>query len=109
MFTSYDSNIVTQDAKYFTESVHSSFREEKKRAQFLNKFYQCLPAFRFPHKLRKLIAVGPKYFGKTTWASVFLGICSLCFVVSITKETQFSAAMINDDTQIGLLDEWSKC
>ena len=30
MFTSYDSNTVSPDAKYFTESVHNSFPEEKK-------------------------------------------------------------------------------
>ena len=96
------------DAKYFTESVHNYFPEEKKRAQFLDKFYQCLLAFRFPHKLRKLVVVGPKDSGKTTWASGFLGICPLRFVASITKEKQFSAAMINDDTQIVLLDEWSE-
>ena len=108
MFTSYDSNTVSPDAKYFTESVHNSFQEEKKRAQFLNKFYQCLLAFRFPHKIRKLVVVGPKDSGKTTWASVFLGICPLRFVASMTKEKQFSAAMINDDTQIVLLDEWSE-
>ena len=29
-------------------------------------------------------------------------------MASITKEKQFSAAMINDDTQIALLDEWSE-
>ena len=29
-------------------------------------------------------------------------------MASITKEKQFSAAMINDDTQIVLLDEWSE-
>ena len=63
MFTSYDSNTVAQDAKYFTESVHIVFP--------LNKFYQCLLAFRFPHKVRKFVAVGPKDSGKTTWASVF--------------------------------------
>ena len=108
MFTSYDSNTVSPDAKYFTESVHNSFPEEKKRAQFLNKFYQCLLAFRFSHKLRKLVVVGPKDSGKTTWASVFLGICPLRFVASITKEKQFLAAMINGDTQIVLLDEWSE-
>ena len=105
LFTSYDSSTVAPDAKYFAEAVHNSFPEEKKRAQFLNKFYQCLLAFRFPHKLRKLVVVGPKGPGKTTWTSVFLGICPLRFVASITKETQFSAGMINDDTQIVLLDE----
>ena len=60
MFTSYNSNTVAPDAKYFTESVHNSFPEEKKRAQLLNKFYQCLLAFRFTHKLQKLVVVGPK-------------------------------------------------
>ena len=107
MFTSYDSNSFP-DGKYFTAFVHNSFPEEKKRAQFLNKFNQCLLVVRFPHKLRKLIVVGPKDSGKTTWASVFLGICPLRFVASITKEKQFSAAMINDDTRIVLLDEWSE-
>ena len=66
MFTSYDSNTVSPDAKYFTEFVHNSFPEEKKRALLLNKFHQCLLAFRFPHKLRKLVVVGPKDSEKTT-------------------------------------------
>ena len=71
MFASYDSNTVAPDAKYFTESVHNSFPQEKKRAQFLNTFYQYLLAFQFPHKPRKLVAVGPQDSGKTTWAAVF--------------------------------------
>ena len=39
MFTSYERNTVSSDAKYFTESVHNHSPEKKKRAQFLNEFY----------------------------------------------------------------------
>ena len=107
MFTSSNSNTVASVAKYFTESVHNSFPEEKKRAQaqFLNKSYQCLLAFLFPHKLRKLVAVGAKDSGKTIWVSDFLGKCSHCFVASIRKKKQFLVAIINDDTEVVLLDE----
>ena len=66
------------------------------------------PQFSVSAQATKTLCCWRKDSGKTTLASVFLGICPLRFVVSITKEKQFSAAMINDDTQIVLLDEWSE-
>ena len=52
--------------------------------------------------------MGPKDSGKTTLASVFLGIIRRKFTASITQENQFSCAMINEDTQIIFLDEWAE-
>ena len=50
------------------------FPEDEIRANFLNKFYQCLLAGRMPHKVRKLVFYGPKDSGKTNWFRVFLSI-----------------------------------
>ena len=52
--------------------------------------------------------MGPEDSGKTTWASVFLGIIRRKFIASITQENQFSCAMINENTQIIFLDEWAE-
>ena len=95
MYVPYDSS-TPLNPKYFRESILNSFPEDYDRANFLNKFYQCLMAGRMPHKVRKLVA---KDSGKTTWASVFLGIIPMKFVASITQEAQFSLSMINEDTQ----------
>ena len=61
-----------------------------------------------PQKCRKLVVEGPRDSCKTTWANIFLAIIPLRFVASITQEKQFSASMLNDDTQIVLLDEWAE-
>ena len=66
------------------------------------------PYFSISAQATKTRCCWRKDSGKTTLVSVFLGICPLRFVVSITKEKQFSAAMINDITQIVLLDELSE-
>ena len=96
------------DPKYFRESVINSFEDPKERVNFLNKFLQCLMCGRIPEKVKMLVVMGPKYSGKTTWASVFLGIIGRKFIGSITQENQFSCAMINEDTQISFLDEWAE-
>ena len=106
MHVPYDSS-TSPNLKYFRESILNSFPEDYDRANFLNKFYQCLTAGKMPHKVRKLVVTGPKDSEKTTWASVFLGIIPLKFVASITQEAQFSLSMINEDTQLVFLDEWS--
>ena len=98
MYVSYDSS-TPPNPKYFRESILNSFPDDYNRANFLTKFYQCLMAGRMPHKVRKLVVKGLKDSGKTTWASVFLGIIPMKFVASITQEAQFSLSMINEDTQ----------
>ena len=64
-------------------------------------------AGRMPHKVRKLVVKGQKDSRKTTWTSVFLGIIPIKFVAYITQEAQFLLSMINADTQLVFLDEWS--
>ena len=61
----------TCDGGYFANSILNSFPDRIERAQFLNKFYQCLLVGQLPLKTRKLLAVGPKDVGKSSWASVF--------------------------------------
>ena len=92
---------------YFKESIENSFPNLATRINFLNKYYQCLTLNKFPHKCPKLVVAGPRDSGKTTWASVFLSIIPFRYIASITKEKAFSTAMINADTQLVLLNEWS--
>ncbi len=106
MYAPYDSNKIP-DPSYFKEAILNSFPNVKCRANFLNKFYQCLMCGKMPHKIPKLVVCGPKDSGKTSWASVFFGLIPRKFIASITQENQFSAAMINEDTQLVFLDEWS--
>ena len=107
MYVPYD-RTTPPDPKYFRESVINSFEDPKERVNFHNKFFQCLMCGRMPQKVKKLVVVGPKDSGKTTWASVFLGIIRRKFIASITQENQFSCAMIDEDTQIIFLDEWAE-
>ena len=107
MYVPYDST-TPPDPKYFKESVINSFEDPKEILNFLDKFLQCLMCGRMPQKVKKLVVMGPKDSGKTTWASVFLGIIRRKFIASITQENQFSYEMIDEETQIILLDEWAK-
>ena len=61
-----------------------------------------------PHKVRKLVVHGPKDSGKTSWINVLLGIIPMTDVASITQERQLAAAMIEEHTQLVVLDEWSE-
>ena len=107
-FLEFSSEATGIDAGYFKEGIENSFPDKYTRIAFLKKIYQCLCVGKMPQKCRKLVVEGPRDSGKTTWASVFLAIIPLRFVVSITREKQFSASMLNDDTQIVLLDEWAE-
>ena len=96
----------TPQPKYFKDAIMNSFPEDEIRANFLNKFYQCLLAGRTPRKVRKLVVYGPKDSGKTSWFQVFLGIIPIQYAASITQEKQFSTSMIKQDTQIVFMEEW---
>ena len=91
----------------FAKVSLTSFADDDVRARFVNKFYQCLLAFQMPHKVRKLVVVGPKDSGKTSWSNIFYHVILPGYVASLTKENQFSAAMIKNETQLVLVDEWS--
>ena len=93
--------------RFFEEGIVNSFPNIKTRVNFLNKFYQCLMSSKMPHKVRKLVVAGPKDSGKTSWASIFHRLIPAGNIASITSERQFSGAMIKEDTQLVLVDEWS--
>ena len=90
------------------EGILNSFPDPETRVNFLNKFYQCLLAGKMPHKVRKLVVHGPKDPGKTSLINVLFGIIPMTDVASITQERQFAAAMIEEHTQLVVLDEWSE-
>ncbi|XP_028403921.1 uncharacterized protein LOC114526506 [Dendronephthya gigantea] len=92
---------------YFRDGIVNSFPDDDVRARFLNKLYQCLLAFSMPHKVRKLVVVGPKDSGKTSWSNIFHRVIPASYIASLTNERQFSAAMINNETQLVVVDEWS--
>ena len=92
------------DAKYFKEGIMNSFLEPEIRVNFLNKFYHCLLAGRMPHKVKKVVVHGPKDSGKTSWINILLGIIAMSQVASITHERQFAASMLEENTQLVILD-----
>ena len=105
-FLEYDCSTPPQP-RYFEEGILNSFPDLEERVNFLNKFYQCLFAFKMPQKTRKLVAAGPLDSGKTSWCKVFQQIIPPQYIASVTNEGQFSAAMITDLTQLTISDEWS--
>ena len=107
MFISYDST-AEPDPKVFKQGILNSFFDPEARVNFLNKFYQCLMAGKMPRKVLKLVSHGPKDSGKTSGINVLLGIIPMTDVASITQERWFAAAMIEEHTQLVVLDEWSE-
>ena len=107
MFISYESS-VEPDAKFFKQGIFNLFPDPETRVNFPNKFYQCPVAGKMPHKVRKLIVHGPKDSEKTSWINLLLGIIPITDVASFTQERQFAAAMIEEHTQLVVLDEWSE-
>ena len=73
----------------------------------MRKYYQCLCAGKFRHKTSKLCVVGPKDSGKTSWVAPFHGIIPIRRIATITREKQFSAQSIDENTQLIFMDEWT--
>ena len=57
-FLKYDCSTPPQP-RYFEEDILNSFSDLDERVNFLNKFYQCLFAFKMPQKTRKLVVLIP--------------------------------------------------
>ena len=57
-----------------------------------------------PYKVKTLVVHGPKDSGKTSWINVLLGILPISQVASVTQEHQFAASMIEESTQLVILD-----
>ena len=49
------------DGGVFADSIVNSFPELGTRVNFLNKFYQCLLCFQFPHKVPRVLTVGKTF------------------------------------------------
>lgn len=61
----------------------------------------------FPHKETKMCLVGPADSGKTSWFSCFQGIIPSKYIAGVMNDGRFSAALINSNTQIVMMDEWT--
>ena len=96
------------DGGAFGASVLNSFPDVPKRVDFLNKFYQCLLFGQLPHKARKLVVCGENNSGKSSWARLFFGLLNPSRIASVTKEKTFGMSMIEDDTELIFIDEWSE-
>ena len=101
-----ENSTVIPHAGYFKEGILNSFPDLEEHIDFLNKFYQCLVVGKMPQKVRKLVVVGPRDSGKTSWSAIFHRIVPAQRIATITKENQFSAAMMDEFMQIVLIDEW---
>ena len=101
-------NTSFKDAGYFSESLLNCFPDLVERVRFCNKFYQCFLCWQLPHKAKKLVVVGEKNSGKTTWSKVFFGLIPKQKIAVLSKEDHFGASMINDDTELLWIDEWKK-
>ena len=61
-----------------------------------------------PHKVCKLVVAGPRDSGKTSWSNIFHNRIILDHCIAfVTKEREFSSAMITNETQLVIVDEWS--
>ena len=100
--------ITSRDGGYFSYSILNSSPEVPKRVEFLNKFYQCLLYGQLPHKAMKLVVCGTNNSGKSSWARIFLGIMNRLKIVSVTKEKTFDLSMVDEDTKLIFIDEWSE-
>jgi len=64
--------------------------------------------WQLPHKIRKLVVVGEKNSGKTSWSKIFFGLMPKEKIAVLSKEEHFGASMIQDDTELLWVDEWKK-
>lgn len=96
------------DGGYFSHAVNNSFDMIDEKVEFLNKFYQCFLCKQLPHKVRKLVVVGAKDSGKSSLANLFFGIMPRGRIATLTKEANFGCSMINEDTELLYVDEWTE-
>ena len=93
--------------KLFIEFLNNSFGDKDERQHFLRKYYQCLCHKKFDHKTQKLCIVGDKDSGKTSLLAPLQGIIPISNIATLTREKQFSAQMISQETELVFIDEWS--
>ena len=102
----YDPDVVPYPEP-FVKGVENSFGNPRIRKKFYKKYYQLLMHGQFPHKETKLCLVGPADSGKTSWFGCFQGIIPSKYIAGVMNDGRFSAALINNNTQIVMMDEWT--
>ena len=107
-YSNYTVGVSSDKGGYFSQSILNSFPTPPVRADFLNKFYQCMLYGQLPQKTRKLVVCGTKDSGKTSWARVFYGLMNKKRIASVTKEKKFAFAMIDGETELIFIDEWAE-
>ena len=93
--------------RHFVESLENSFSEDE-MVKFVNQFYIGLMSNGQEFKVKKCCTVGERNSGKTTWGAIYKGIMPSNRVASVSREGTFAMSMLNEDTQICIMDEWSK-
>ena len=69
--------------------------------------YQLLLTGRFPFRAKKMFCIGPGNSGKTTWLEPILAVLDEEKVATCTDEGKFATQMIEADTQLVFIDEYS--
>ena len=73
----------------------------------MRKYYQLLLHKKFPTKTKKLCVTGETDSGMSTWFSPFMGIIPTDCIAGVTREKQFAGHLINENTEVVFMDEWS--
>uniref|UniRef100_A0A7M5WRZ6 Uncharacterized protein n=1 Tax=Clytia hemisphaerica TaxID=252671 RepID=A0A7M5WRZ6_9CNID len=97
----------TPNPKPFVQGVENSFGNPVILRKFYKKYYQLLMHGQFPHKESKLCLVGPADSGKTSWFAPFQGVIPVRYIAGVMNDGRFSAALISNNTQICMMDEWT--
>ena len=102
----YDPNKVPQGGEY-EDSLRNSFTKDDDLRLFCQMMFQLLLPGRIPFKAKKIFCIGPSDSGKTTWLEPILEVLDEEKVVTCTDEGKFSTQMLEEDTQLLFIDEYS--
>jgi hypothetical protein len=87
-FVPYDC-LQPPDPGRFEEGIINSFPNLAERVKVLNKLYWCLVAYTMPQKVRKLVFLGPKNSGKTSWSAIFCRIMPVDKIVCVQHKLTY--------------------
>ena len=101
-FVSYDSSTLPE-AGYFEHAILNSFPKLNERVTSLTNSISAL----FLEGCHRKSGSWSKGSGKTSWPAVFHRLIPVHCVATITKECQFFVAMVDESTQLVIINEWS--
>ena len=85
-----------------------SFPEVPKHVEFLNKFNPCLLYGELLHTAKKLLVCDANNSGQSSWARIIVGLMNRSKIVSVTKEITIDLSVVDEDTELIFIDEWSE-